>query len=232
MQIPKGLLYQFTTKVLEEDSFLPQDLTNLTNATFTVFEITEDSNGSTIATPKFLIDKDSGSGIGSYEKSSSFLITSDVTTEIVVETITEAYDGNDVLQSTNTVQTNGSSTNTKNTVSSIITGNDGILIVGPTVVEGTIVTSTPSGTGYHTKTITGRTTTTETTVTSSVSAKPGLITFTVSATSTDLLDPEVGAKEDGRYYKNMYRGTIVLNFSDRADMNVTIDNITPIFAGV
>lgn len=57
----------------------------------------------------------------------------------------------------------------------------------------------------------------------------GVITFTVHANNG--LVPSTGPKEDGYYNKAGYKGSIVLKFLDRGDINTFIEDITPVRLG-
>lgn len=254
MKIPIDREYVFTVKVLEDDSFNPQDLTDMTAASFSVY--TEDGNH------EFTIDTEgdvAGADHGYWTTSGDVLKT--VTTEV------ETLDGSRVQidYSLSTITTPGVEADLGTTVESttvedvrtyvttttVVTDSETSALIssnttGPTEdVDGTaekdssvtnINTALDTATGQTTtttETISGVLVSAETTTTTTVgvASYTGIITFTVKSgerIGTSLLTETNGPVEDNYYVKSGYRGSIIAEFDSRPDINVLIENITAI----
>lgn len=198
MNIPIGLEYVFTVKVLEEDSFLPQDLNSLKATDGVRFSLLPESAKSASEAVIVIDSSDTSNPVGYWSKSDNG--TKTITT--VVSKVDNAT-GVVIESSTHTESSTVIINDTDNKVGTVVTSNTDITDPNFPV-------------------------TTETTTTIAATRK-GVLTFTLKDTS--MLVPEVGAKEDGYYYKSSYKGSIVLKFTDRADMNVSISDIAAIVIG-
>ena len=213
--IPKGLPFDFTVQILEENSFLPQILDGFIDGSFS------------------LINIDDGTSIAGVDSIALTKITEDVIdavaaveeeTDLTVAIAEEALYYIDIGSTRYAVDyTDNGSVPTLNEVAIALFATMGVLpenitavLVGDTItvknILGEVNTVAYSNNIAKTRYVKG-----ELAIESSISTfynDNGYLQGTIPAEDTTLLDVSRGGKEDGYYLKALYQGVVQVNFSD------------------
>jgi len=223
MNIPINSNFVFTVKVLAEDSFLPQDLDTLTDARFVV--MTKSATPTLVEHTEVLYPAISTATPPEDENGyikTTYANFTDTTTTTVTYTDGLWHDTNTPApESVPSTGEEEEGTTTIGTFYKIVEGSDVRCEQDdPLMDHGTIVTTV----------ITNRTT------------NSGILTITMNSgenvaegysygTSALSYEDTYSAKEDGFFSKPTYKGSLVLKFSNRSDINVIIEDITAMDIG-